>query len=84
MLAHLLNNKFKEERGVSLTQKISENEFIVLVNQMLSAKEIVQIKHFLSVTQQTITEMAALAVQAMASTTSSSNNSAQPISLKQS
>jgi len=31
-LTYSLNQKFKEEKGVSLTQKINEQEFICLVN----------------------------------------------------
>lgn len=33
----MLNTKFREEKGVPLTAKISEPEFIVLVNQMVAA-----------------------------------------------
>lgn len=48
-LAQLLNTKFREEKGVSLTVKISEKDFIVLVNQMVAAQDIIQIKNCLSV-----------------------------------
>ena len=55
-LVQLLNLRFKELLGVPLTQKLTEMEFIILVNQMVTAGEIMQIKQCFSVPYSSITQ----------------------------
>ena len=55
-LAEALNQKFKEKQGKQLAQKISEREFITLINAMISSADVIQIRQCLSVPYSAITQ----------------------------
>ena len=73
---------------MQLAQKITEAEFVQLVNQMISARDIIQIRQCLSVPLTAITQSdidklekekrdAEMAAKGLASTTSSCHNSSK-------
>ena len=54
-LVQLLNQRFLERQSVPLVNKVGESEFISLVNSMVTAGEVMQIKQCFSIPYSAIT-----------------------------
>ena len=74
-LAYQLNEKFQREQGLSLAQKIGEQDFVILVNGMIASGDIIQIKQCLSVPYSAITQADVFSMAPSAACSESAFNS---------